>query len=145
MSKKKPRKPRGSCLAVLTLLLAFVGLSFGPRPTYAEPVSLGLTEKTTAILPLQVVSGVQLYSPELGKGFPGLETVLIQRKSWRLSAGAAPVLGTSANVPFLSLSTRLSPRFFDTNDNDLYFGVWAGKPSDGKRTVFGVSASVPLW
>lgn len=126
-------------------LLLLLSLSFLVSAAKAEPVSVKLSEKTTLVLPLQVVSGVQLYSPELGKGFPGLETVLVQREAWRLSAGAAPVLGTSVNVPFVSVSTRLSPRFFDTSDNDLYFGAWVGKPSDGERVIFGLSASVALW
>lgn len=131
---KKPKKPRGYCLALLML----------GAVANAEPVSVRVGENTF-VLPLQVVSGVQLYSPELGKGFPGLETVLAQRKTWRLSAGAAPVLGTGVNVPFVSVSTRLSPRFFDTADNALYFGGWAGWPSDKSRAVFGLSASVALW
>ena len=126
----------------LSALLAVLLFSV---PAFAEPVSFKLSEKTTLILPLQVVSGVQLYSPELGKGFPGAETVLIQRKTWRLAAGAAPVLNTGVNVPFLSISTRLSPKFFDVDDNDLYFGAWAGKPSNGKHVIFGLSASTALW
>lgn len=128
--------------------LILAGLLLGPilaPAAKAEPVSVKLTEETTLVLPLQVVSVVQLYSPDLGKGFPALETVLASRKTWRLSAGAAPVLGTSENVPFVSLSTRLSPRFFDTSDNDLYFGAWAGKPSDQDSWTWGISASVALW
>jgi len=124
-------------LALLVLLVPLAG--------YAEPVSVKLSEKTTLILPLQVVQGVQLYCPEEGKGFPGLETVLVERLTWRLSAGAAPILGTGVNVPFMSVATRLSPKFFDTTDNSLYFGVWAGKPSNGKHVIFGISASVSLW
>ncbi len=126
------------------LILSVVLALAAAQAVHAEPVAVNVGENTF-VLPLQVVSGTQLYSPELGKGFPGLETVLAQRKTWRLSVGAAPVLGTSANVPFVSLSTRLSPRFFDTADNDLYFGAWAGWPSDRSKAVFGISASVALW
>jgi hypothetical protein len=129
----------------MRLMFALVALFAAAVPAFAEPVSFKVTENTTIILPLQVVQGVQLYCPELGKGFPGAETVLVTRKAWRLSAGAAPILGTEVNVPFVSLSTRLSPKFFDTSDNQLYFGVWAGKPSNKDRAVFGISASVALW
>lgn len=138
--KKKPKgKPKSYMIVMLLGIMAMAPVA------KADPVAVKLSEETTLIFPLQVVHGVQLYSPELGKGFPGLETVLAQRKTWRLSVGAAPILGTSENVPFLSVSTRLSPRFFDTADNELYFGAWAGKPSDKDRLVFGVSASVALW
>ena len=124
---------------VLAMVFGMVG------SVMAEPVSVKLSEKTTLILPLQVVQGVQLYCPEEGKGFPGVETVLLESGSWRLSAGAAPVLNTEVNVPFVSLTTRLSPKFFDTSDNQLYFGGWAGKPSNGKHVIFGVSCSMQLW
>lgn len=127
-------------LAALAVIL-WAGLEC---PTWAEPVSVDIFGNTF-VLPLKEVNGIQLYSPELGKGFPGIETTLVRRKTWRLTAGAAPVLGTTANVPFLSLATRLSPKFFDISNNDLYFGVWAGKPSDIDRAVFGISASVALW
>ena len=125
-------------------LLIAVALCCGVSVVKAEPVSVNLGENTF-ILPLQVVQGVQLYSPELGKGFPGLETVLVKRGDIVLSAGAAPVLGTSVNVPFVALSTKLSPRFFDTSNNDLYFGVWAGRASNMDREIFGISCSVELW
>jgi hypothetical protein len=131
-------------LMILALVALVAALMSAPK-VYADPLSVKLSEKTTMILPLQIVSGVQLYSPEEGKGFPGVETVLLQRLTWRLSVGAAPILGTDVNVPFASVATKLSPKFFDTSNNDLYFGVWAGKPSNGKHVIFGVSASVALW
>ena len=127
-------------LAVLAVIL-WAGLE---SPTWAESVSVDIFGNTF-VLPLKEVNGLQLYSPELGKGFPGIETTLIRRKTWRLSVGAAPVLGTSSNVPFVSVATRLSPDYFDISNNDLYFGVWAGKPSNIDRAVFGVAASVALW
>jgi hypothetical protein len=129
---------------LMLLALFLFGPIFAPA-AHATPVSVKLSEKTTLVLPLQITQGVQLYSPELGKGFPGLETVLVEHKTWRLSAGAAPILGTEANVPFVSVATRLSPKFFDTADNQIYFGAWAGKPSNGKHVIFGLSASIPLW
>jgi hypothetical protein len=124
-------------LVLLVLFLPLIGK--------AETISVKLSEPLTLILPFQVVQGVQLYCPEEGKGFPGLETTLVEIKTWRLSAGAAPVLGTDINVPFVSIATRLSPRVFDTSNNELYFGIWAGKPSNGKHVIFGLSASIPLW
>lgn len=148
----------------LVLVLCFMGLSpavradvvvnedgsivttDAPAPV-SEPrtVAVRLSKDSIFLVPLRVVSGVQLYSPELGKGFPGLETVLAQRKTWRLGIGAAPILGTSEHVPFLSLSTRLSARFFDTGSNDLYFGAWVGKPSNVGHAIFGLNASTVLW
>ena len=115
-----------------------------PGVLKAEPVSIDLGGNTF-ILPLQVVSGVQLYSFEEGRGYPALETVLIERKSFRFTFGAAAVLGTSANVPFVSLQTRLTEKFFDINDNNLYFGVWVGRQSRPNEVRYGISAGIPLW
>ncbi len=131
-------------IAAVLAVLAFALPVFAEEPVIVGPIHFDVGSDTF-IVPFKVVAGVQLYSPELGKGFPGLETVLARRKSWKLSVGAAPILGTSANVPFVSLSTRLSPRFFDISGNDLYFGAWAGKPSDGQHVIFGLSASTALW
>ncbi len=97
------------------------------------------------ILPLQKADAVQLYSLRDKKGFPGLETVVCAKGRLQLTLGAAPVLGTSKNVPFASVTTRLSPVFFDTSNNDLRFGVWIGKESGQKKATWGLSATVPLW
>lgn len=97
------------------------------------------------ILPFQQVQAVQLYSFDEGKGFPGAETVLVSRGRSHVSFGAAPVLGTNVNVPFLSVSTRLTERLFDTNDNELFFGAWVGRASKGKDTLWGISCSTKLW
>lgn len=146
MKMEKRGKPKRPCISALATLIAMGVMALaGPRPAYANPITFKITERTTLVVPLQVVSGVQLYSPKLGKGFPGLETVLGQYNTLRLSAGAAPILGTSVNVPFVSVSTRLSPRFFDISDNAMYFGVWVGKPSDERHVIAGLSASVALW
>lgn len=96
-------------------------------------------------LPFQVVNGTQLYSVKDGKGYPGAETVLARRGRYRVTFGAAPVLGTSNNVPFLAVQGRLSPVLFDTSDNDLQFGLWAGKPSQGKEWTWGIKCSAQLW
>lgn len=101
------------------------------------------------LIPLKVVSGSQLYSFKKGKGYPALETALWSKGKWQAGIGAAAVLGTDINVPFGYLQTRLSAAVFDTSNNDLRFGVWAGKPSgraDGEaKWIFGIKASTPLW
>lgn len=97
------------------------------------------------IVPLREVEATQLYSFKEGKGYPAVESVFARRKTWKLSVGAAAELGTGVNVPFLSVSTRLSDKFFDTGNNDLYFGAWVGKPSKGEKVLWGISASTKLW
>lgn len=108
---------------------------------------------TTFVLPFQKVSATQLYSSRDKKGYPGAETVLAAwgkkddagNQKTQLTFGAAPVLGTSQNVPFIGVQTRLSPKYFDTTNNSILFGVWVGKESNQKRSTYGVKASVPLW
>lgn len=97
------------------------------------------------IAPLRQVEAVQLYSFDQGKGYPAVESVLARRKTWKLSVGAASELGTGVNVPFLSVSTRLSPFFFNTEGNELYFGAWVGKPSNGEKVLYGLAATTRLW
>lgn len=130
------------------IITAAVVLSaaFGPRPAYAATNPLHITiGGTDFVLPLQKVSGTQLYSFRDKKGYPGLETVIVSRSRAELSIGAAPVLGTSFNVPFVAFQFRLPRRFFDVSNNDLMFGAWVGQESDKKRTTWGIKASVPLW
>lgn len=124
--------------------LVLLALLAAPLVARAEDVAFRLGENDF-LIPFKQVSAVQLYSFEEGKGFPAVETVLAARKSWKVSVGAASVLGSGVNVPFVSVATRLSPRFFDIGDNDLYFGAWVGKPSRGERVLYGVSASTKLW
>ncbi len=134
--------------AVVGLML--LGLLLGAGQAQAKPIAVQLGGNTF-FLPFQVVNGTQLFSFEEGKGFPGAETVLAQRGRYQLTFGAAPVLGTDVNVPFLAIQHRLNPAFFDTSDNELQFGAWVGKPShrleqDKKpRLVWGIKASVPIW
>lgn len=128
-----------------------------PAAAVAEPVQVKLSERTTLVLPLQLVRGTQLYAPKEGKGYPAVETVLATLKSKsdpavaaaQLTFGAAPELGTSNHVPFLGLQVRLPERFFDVSDNQIMFGVWVGRTSarvEGKRRVlWGLQASIPLW
>lgn len=143
--KKKPR-PGPRYIFALAIL---VGLAAGPRPAYATDIALD-TAVGTFILPFQVVNGTQLYSFKEGKGYPGAETVLWRKGKFQATFGAAPVLGTDTNVPFVGVQTRLSPVVFDTSNNELQFGAFAGKPSrrndpDKPRWVFGIKASIPLW
>lgn len=96
-------------------------------------------------LPLREVSATELYSFEEGKGYPAVETILATTKDVRWTAGVAAQLGTSVNVPFGGLELRLSRRFFQVDDNDLYFGVWAGRPSDRREWIWGLKASTKLF
>lgn len=132
-------KISGLILAVLLGAAAFL-----PREAYAEPVAIDVVGNTF-YLPLQVVDGVQLYSLDEGKGYPAVQTVLASRGDAQLVAGGAPILGTSANVPFVGLQFRLSKKFFDVSDNELHFGAWVGWPSNEKGAIYGLMASVPLW
>jgi len=131
---------RMKAIAALAVLFAFAPV------THARSGDIAIDIKgTTFTLPLQNVNATQLYAFSEGKGYPALESVLISHGKIRLSAGAAAELGTGINVPFVSISTRLSERFFNVGDNDLYFGVWGGKPSHGGRAIFGIQASQKLW
>lgn len=128
------------------------GILAGIGPVaWARPISVDLGGNTF-ILPLQVVNGTELYSLEDGKGYPGGETVLVQRGGGELTFGGAPVLGTSKNVAFFGLQVRLSERFFDVSDNALKFGLYAGhKDGEGEphrkriANTWGIKASIPLW
>lgn len=99
----------------------------------------------TFVLPLQKVSGTELYSFRDGKGFPALETVLYNYKKFQVTFGAAAVLGTTQNVPFLGAQFVLPTKFFDTTNNDLLFGAYAGKEHGKKGLTVGIKASKPLW
>lgn len=126
------------------ILVVLGGLLAGPVRAASNPVHVTLGQ-TAFILPLQMVGATQLYSFDDGKGYPGVETVLVERKQIQLTFGAAPVLGTSANVPFLGLQARLPEKFFDTANNSLWFGAWVGQASNSKRVSWGLKATVPLW
>lgn len=132
---------------ILFSLVLLFGLSVTGK---ADPISIN-TDYGNFILPFQVVHGTQLYSSKLGKGFLGFETVLYSKGSYEVTFGGAPVVGTDVNVPFLAIQRTLSPKVFDTSDNDLRFGVYVGKPS--RRVVPGekapilidIKASIPLF
>lgn len=108
---------------------------------------------TDFIVPFQKVKGTQLYSLQDKKGYPGVETVLAgwgakdAQGDWQgeLTFGAAPVLGTSNNVPFFGLQARLPAKFFDTSNNSLMFGAYLGRESGQKRATWGIKASISLW
>jgi hypothetical protein len=127
---------------LLLLMMVLPGATFAAT----NPVSVNLGG-TTFVLPLQKVQAVQLYSLNDKKGYPGVETVLA---SWRkdtihVTAGAAPVLGTSKDVPFASLTFRLPSRFFDTSNNTIMFGGFIGKESGKPHATYGLSATIALW
>jgi len=127
----------------LILFLAF-GTFFSLANASSNAIKARIGE-TDFILPFQVVNATQLYSLKDGKGYPGAETVLVAHGRYQLTAGAAPILGTDVNVPFVGFQHRLNPEIFDTSNNDLQFGVWAGKPSVGKSWTWGIKASIQLW
>lgn len=127
----------------IVIALGFIGMLLTPA-VYAQDVAFEF-KGFKAMVPLKVVNAIQLYSFDEGKGYPAVETVLVEKKNFRLNLGAASVLGTSENVPFVSLETRLSDKFFDISNNDLYFGAWVGKQSDQKDGTWGLAASIQLW
>lgn len=130
-------------LSKIVAVLGVLGMLLS-EAAYAEAIHVDLGE-TTFVLPFQKVNAIELYSFSQKKGFTGAETVLIERANFRFNFGAAPVLGTSKNVPFISLETRLSDKFFDISSNSLYFGLWLGKQSDQKNLTGGIAASIALW
>ena len=95
--------------------------------------------------PLKVVNATQLYDFEEGAGYPGVETVLFERKGFRLTGGSALTIGDSEAVPFGSIQTRLSDKFFDTSNNELWFGFFVGKRSSLENWSYGLNASIELW
>lgn len=97
------------------------------------------------ILPFQKVSGTELYSFQDEKGFPGLETVLYSYQKFQVSFGAAAVLGSSKDVPFIGAQFRLPSSLFDVSNNDLLFGAFLGKESGHKGLILGLKASTKLW
>ena|SRR5690349_6947517 len=147
----------------LTKAVAFaavvVTLSMAAAPARAasDPIRVRLAG-TDWLLPFQKTSVTQLYSFAEGAGYPAVETALagwgdVEADSGhrqQLTAGAAAVLGTSQAVPFVGFQTRLSNKVFDTSNNALLFGVWAGHREDvpHRKRVFnegGIKVSRPIW
>ena len=128
-------------IMVLMMLSASISAAAATNPVKVHVAG------TDWILPLQKVQAVQLYSVTDKKGYPGVETVIASwnKDNAHLTLGAAPVLGTSQNVPFASLSFRLPSRFFDTSNNTLMFGAFIGKEADKPHATVGVAASIALW
>lgn len=146
--KPKPRKPGGYMMAMAVL----AGLAMGPRPAYAatDPIRFEFDGGHALLLPLQNVSGTELYSLRAGKGYPALESVLYTtpRRKFQITAGAAAELGTSHAVPFAGAQAKLPQRFFDTSNNDLFFGVAVAKHTDVKSwrgVEVTLKASKALW
>ena len=140
-------------VSLLSAALLGAAILARPRPAYAsnDPIRFEFAGGHALLLPLQNVAGTELYSFRQGKGFPALESVLYATPSRRfnISAGAAAELGTSHAVPFAGIGFRLPQRFFNTDNNDLYFGAAFAKPSDAPKSWRGVEvtlkASKPLW
>ena len=140
-------------LSLLSVALLGAAIACGPRPAYAssDPIRFEFAGGHALLLPLQNVAGTELYSFKQGKGFPALESVLYMTPSrkFNITAGAAAELGTTSAVPFAGFGFRLPQRFFDTSNNDLYFGAAFAKPKDGPKSWRGVEvtlkASKPLW
>ena len=126
------------------IVLLFAVMAVVPTFAASKPLSVALGAHTF-ILPLQKVSGTELYSFKDGKGFPALETVLYSYQKFQVTFGAAAVLGTTQNVPFLGAQFVLPSKFFDTVNNDLLFGVYAGKEHEKHGLTVGIKASKPLW
>ena len=129
-------------------LMWFFAVAVG-APVFAatSPIRFQVGEHSF-VLPMQNVSGTQLYSFREGKGFPGLESVIYSYKKTQVTAGAAAELGTSKAVPFVGFQFRLPAKFFDTSNNNLYFGAFAAKHPSRKSwrgVEGGLKASVPLW
>ncbi len=143
--------------AAFAAVAIILSMAAAPARAASDPLRVRLAG-TDWILPLQKTSVTQLYSFAEGTGYPAVETVLagwgdIEADSGhrqQLTAGAAAVLGTSHAVPFIGIQTRLSNKFFDTSNNALLFGVWAGHRDDvpHPKRVFneaGIKVSRPIW
>lgn len=148
------------CILISALALG-LALVVGASTT---PVAVNLTPSLSLDCPFQKVSATELYSWHEGKGYPAVETVLLDWQGHKgipistlqgkfniteiqLTFGAAPVIGTSANVPFLAIQTRLPTSLFDISNNSLMFGIWGGHESDKGRHgwIYGIKSSIPLF
>lgn len=152
MKSKKKRKSCRRFLSGVFLCSILCGPIFAPSVTAAENThAIGIqTDFGAFILPFQIVNGTELYSFKEGKGFPAAETTIWTKGRYQFVFGAASVLGTDVNVPFIGIQHRLNPKIFDTSNNELQFGVWVGRPSrrlndEKPRTLWGIKCSVVLW
>ena len=136
-------------LLVVLLMLGSVVPAFAAT----NPISVDVGWGTFILPPFQKAEVIQLYSVNDKKGYAGVQTVLAawgaadkngDRKA-TLNFGAAPVIGSSQNVPFASLMFRLPARYFDLSNNSLMFGAFAGKESTKPHATVGIAASVSLW
>lgn len=131
------------------VVMGFAVFAVLAQSAFAKPIAIQ-TDVGLFLLPFQVVNGTELYSFQEGKGFAAAETVLWSKGRYQFTAGAAAVLGSDTNVPFVAIQHRLNPAVFDTSNNELQFGVWIGRPSrrldsERPRTLWGLKASIPLW
>lgn len=126
------------------ILAGVLGLVALAMPAKAEDIAFSV-KGMDFLIPAKVVDGVQLYSFDTGKGYPGVQTVLVKKGDGQLTFGAAAQLGTSEAVPFVGLQFRLPREYFDVDNNELHFGAFGGWPGDQSRAVYGLLASIPLW
>jgi hypothetical protein len=103
-------------------------------------------------VPFKQLDVTQLYSFKEGKGFPALQTVVYDYKARaHVAFGAAPVIGSSNAVPFVSGQVLLSKGIFDPSVGPMWLGVWVGKQfksaalDQPEKTMWGINASVALW
>ncbi len=103
-------------------------------------------------VPLKVVEVTELYDFNNKRGATGIATVLGTIGTSKVTLGGAISLEEGEQYPFLSWNTRLSPKFFDIADNELYFGAAVGHEFDikentdtRKREKYCVQASLKFW
>lgn len=98
-------------------------------------------------IPLKVVKGSELYDLGKGKGFTGIETVLVTntKKSFEFVGGGATSTSDNENFVYVGLQTRLSDQFFDVTNNEFFFGGFVGRNFRRNENYGGLKASIPLW
>jgi hypothetical protein len=147
---KKGKKPKGGGYLLVAAMIGLATLCVKAEAA-TDPIRFEFGGGHALLLPLQNVNGTEVYSFREGKGFPAIESVLYTTPSrkFQVTAGAAAELGTSHAVPFAGAQFRLPQRFFDTSNNDLYFGFAVAKHPDAAKSWRGVEvmlkASTALW
>lgn len=100
-------------------------------------------------IPLKVVKAAELYvtSGGKGKGFTGAESVLLSNKIKTLEGvfGGAVSPSDNENFIYVGAQGKLSDSFFDTSNNDIFFGGFVGRNFRRNENYCGIKASVPLW
>ena len=146
------------CIIVTALVIGFASLAGAAT----NPLAIKFSNGSSIDVPFQKVSLTNLYAFNSGKGYVAPETVILDWKNPKgipvsttagkfnlteiqLTVGDAPVIGSSKNVMFAGIQTRLPTPAFDISNNSLLFGVWAGKSLTDRQWLYGVKASIPLF